>query len=228
MILAPALVLVVLLGGLLLNGGGYRREVPAEKGLQPVRPATRPTDFVNLKEYIPSLDVELIYCTADNFTGKKLYDEPVAYLRKGTADKLKLVAAEVAGRGYRLKIWDAYRPPRVQFEMWLAVPDRRFVADPHTGFSAHSRGCAVDLTLIDAAGRELDMPSAFDDFSPRADRNYSDVSPVQAANARYLERVMVKYGFVPSPTEWWHFVDADRGKYGVVEDVYLPDAPAAD
>lgn len=182
----------------------------------------QPTDFVNLKEYIPTVEVELIYFTENNFTKQKLYDNPTAYLRKGTADKLKKVAEEVAERGYRLKIWDAYRPPRIQFKMWEAFPDSRYVANPHKGFSFHSRGCAIDLTLVNSNGIALDMPSAFDEFSLKANRDYSDVSPIQSANARYLEEVMVKQGFRSIQTEWWHFVDADEENYDVAQDDVLP------
>lgn len=195
------------------------KTAPAEPTpLQPPAP-TLPTDFINLGEYIPELIIELPYYTENNFTGQKLYDEPSAYLRRGTADKLKDVSNEVAGEGYRLKIWDAYRPTQAQFKMWEIFPDSRYVANPHKGYSTHSRGCAVDLTLVDATGQELDMPSGFDDFTPRANREYSDVSPVQAANSRYLEEVMVKHGFVSITYEWWHFVDADREKYDVAEEI---------
>ncbi|MEW6182266.1 MAG: M15 family metallopeptidase [Bacillota bacterium] len=190
---------------------------PPEKIIEP------PNDFVIIQEYIPSVRVELIYFTENNFTGKRLYDSPVAYLRRGTADNLKNAADEVAARGYRLKVWDAYRPPRIQFKMWEFVPDARFVADPHGGYSYHSRGCAVDLTLIDQDGKELDMPTGFDDFTPKADRDYSDVSAVQGANAGYLEKVMVRNGFTSIRTEWWHFVDREKEIYGVAEDVYLED-----
>ncbi|MCL6477422.1 MAG: M15 family metallopeptidase [Peptococcaceae bacterium] len=175
------------------------------------------TDFVNLKEYIPSLEIDLVYATENNFTGQRLYDNPTACLRKGTADKLKKAAEEVGSRGYRLKIWDAYRPPEAQVKMWNAFPNPNFVANPYRESSDHCRGCAVDLTLIDENGRELDMPSGFDHFGPKADRNYSDVSPVQEDNAKYLERVMLNHGFISIRTEWWHFADADRKKYDVAE-----------
>ncbi len=193
----------------------YQGNFPFNRPEQDVTFVNFPTDFVNLKQHIPSLEIELRYATKNNFTGKEIYDFSEAYLRKGTADKLRRVAVEVGQQGYRLKIWDAYRPHRAQFKLWEAFPDRRFVADPYNGYSVHARGCAVDLTLVDERGRELDMPSGFDDFSAKADREYSDVNPDQARNARYLEEVMVKHGFESIWYEWWHFVDCDADDYDV-------------
>lgn len=192
-----------------------RAETPIKKMPQPS--PLRKTDYVNLQEYIPSLLVDLAYYTENNFTGQKLYDSPVACLRKGTADKLKAASEEAGLKGCRLKIWDAYRPPRVQFKMWSIYPNPRFLADPHKGFSDHSRGCAVDLTLVDTGGKELDMPSAFDEFTSRADRDYRDVTPAQKANALYLEKVMARHGLIPIRTEWWHFADSERKSYGVTD-----------
>ncbi len=166
------------------------------------------SDFVNI-DYLP-VDLDIKYATASNFTGMRLYPSSAAYLRQGTADKLKAVCDEIAKDGYHLKIWDAYRPPSVQFTMWQQSPDSRYLANPYRGFSNHARGCAVDLTLVDSHNRQLVMPSGFDDFSPKADRNYQDVGAESKANAEYLERVMTKHGFASISTEWWHFDDKDQ------------------
>jgi len=184
-------------------------------------PPLKKTDFVNLQQYIPSLVVELPYYTDQNFTGQKLYDSPVAYLRRGTADKLKKAAEEAAEKGYRLKIWDAYRPPEVQCKMWEILPDPNFVANPYTG-SAHSRGCAVDLTLADPGGKELDMPSPFDEFSPRADRDYRDVSPEKKNNSIFLEGIMTINGFVTNRKEWWHYTDSEKNEYDIAKKLVMP------
>jgi D-alanyl-D-alanine dipeptidase len=181
-------------------------------------PYPKDTDYVNLEEYIPDLLIRLAYYTEDNFTGQKLYDSPVAYLRRGTANKLKRASDQAMLDGYRLVILDAYRPPGVQFKMWKKFPDSRFLANPNKGFSDHARGCAVDLTLSLKDGSPVEMPSKFDEFSARANRDYSDVSPAQGANARYLEKIMTQNGFFPVATEWWHFADVDRKKYGVGKD----------
>jgi len=160
-------------------------------------------DFVDIQQIIPSVDLDIRYATTDNFTHTKLYDSPKGLLRQGTTDKLKKVAEEVAKRGYRLKIWDAYRSPKAQFVMWNLVPDSRYVANPYKGYSNHSRGSAVDLTLVDIQGNELAMPTGFDSFTSEAAR--AD----QNENAKYLKEVMVKHGFKPLATEWWHFDDKD-------------------
>lgn len=177
--------------------------------------AVKKTDFVYIQQVIPNVELDIKYATIDNFTHRKLYDNPKAVLRKGTANKLKKVADEVKEKGYRLKIWDAYRSPEVQFIMWNLVPDTRYVANPYKGNSNHSRGSAVDLTLVDNQGNELVMPTGFDNFSNQAARINE--------NAKYLQEVMVKHGFKPLATEWWHFDDTD--KYEAADSVQVTQLP---
>lgn len=174
-------------------------------------------DMVVLDKHIPDIKVELRYATINNFTGAKIYDNGTAYLRRGTADKLKSAQAEFAAKGCSIKVWDAYRSPSAQFSLWDKFPDARFVINPHKGFSYHSRGVAVDITLIDNKGRELPMPTGFDDFSAKADRDYGDIDEEKARNARLLEQVMLKHGFQSIHYEWWHFVDSDRDRYPVID-----------
>jgi len=112
--------------------------------------------------------------------------------------------------GLGIKIWDGFRPIAAQFKLWEIYPDDTYVANPNVGFSNHSRGFAVDLTLVDAMGNELVMPTEFDDFSGKADRNYSDCDPVAAQNATLLQNLMEKYGFTGYYGEWWHFNDTTR------------------
>lgn len=213
-------VFFVLLLAAMVGLAAFFSDLPGER-VKPAdkksAPPVQNTDFVRLDEYISSLEIDLVYATEKNFTGQRLYENDGAYLRRGTAQKLKNAAAEASEKGYRLKVWDAYRPPSVQFKLWQVYPDQRFVANPHKGFSVHSRGCAVDLTLIDFSGKELNMPSPFDHFSPKANRDYSDVSLMQAANAKYLEELMTRQGFLSIFTEWWHFNDADLEVYDVAE-----------
>ncbi|MDP4161321.1 MAG: CapA family protein [Bacillota bacterium] len=171
--------------------------------IEVVNELTKKTDFVDILQVIPTLKLDLKYATNDNFTHTKLYDSSKALLRRGSADKLKKVADEVAKDGFLLKIWDAYRSPKAQFKMWNLVPDTRYVANPYKGYSNHSRGSAIDLTLVDLEGKEIAMPTGFDDFTPSAERANEN------ANAKYLEKIMVKYGFRPLETEWWHFDDID-------------------
>lgn len=165
--------------------------------------------FVRILDYIPDAQQELRYATENNFTGRQIYEFYEAYLRYGTVKKLMLAAEELAQQGLYLKIWDGFRPVSAQFKLWEVYPDPTYVANPQTGYSSHSRGNTVDLTLVDANGQELEMPTGFDDFSLKANRDYSDCTETAAANARILEDTMKKYGFTPYYGEWWHFSDTD-------------------
>lgn len=175
--------------------------------------------FVRILDYIPSATQELIYATDRNFTGQVIYDFSDAYLRYGTVKKLMAVSEDLEELGLRLKIWDGFRPVAAQFTLWEICPDPTYVANPTVGFSSHSRGNTVDLTLTDEAGNEITMPTGFDDFSAKADRDYSDCTPEEAANAQILELLMEKHGFKGYQGEWWHFSDTDQYP---VEEVFLP------
>lgn len=168
------------------------------------------SDFVRVTDYIPDVFVELKYSTSDNFTGQIIYEFEDVFLRYRTVMKLKAVSEELRQQGLYLKIWDGFRPVSAQFKLWEICPDPTFVANPNKGFSNHSRGFAVDLTLADSQGREVEMPTCFDDFSARADRDYSDCTQTQAENARLLEGIMEKHGFSGYWGEWWHFNDTQK------------------
>ena len=192
---------------------------PAEPELPAAVPAPQPDDFVPVRDDLPQVRVDLRYATENNFTGQAIYAFTDAYLRYGTVQKLAEAQAALEEAGYSLLIWDAFRPVEAQFRLWEVCPDPVYVADPETGYSSHSRGNTVDVTLTDREGNDVEMPSGFDDFSPLADRDYSDVSPEAAANARLLEDVMVECGFRPYSGEWWHFTDTDDYP---VEEVFSP------
>lgn len=185
-------------------------------------PASSASGFVNIADVDRNIIIDLRYATTNNFTGKIIYPSKVCLLRASTAAKLAAANAEFMERGYRIKIWDAYRPLSVQQLFWNLVPDSRYVANPATGGSRHNRGGAVDLTLVDSEGIELTMPSAFDDFSEKASRDNPDMPAEAASNLTYLTRVMVKHGFNPITSEWWHFQDKDAGDFPMV-DVKLED-----
>lgn len=165
--------------------------------------------FVRVRDYIPEITVDLRYATADNFTGQVIYTFSDAYLRYGTVKKLAAAQETLAEQGYGLKIWDAFRPVSAQFALWDICPDGRYVANPNKGFSSHSRGNTVDLTLVTSDGEDVPMPTGFDDFSAKADRDYSDVEEEAALNALLLEETMIEAGFKPYSGEWWHFSDTD-------------------
>ncbi len=175
------------------------------------------SDFVRVREYIPDIEVELVYATDGNFTGKVIYDFSDAWLRYGTVKKLAAAQETLKKQGFQFKIWDAFRPVSAQYKLWKICPDARYVANPNKGFSSHSRGNTVDVTLVDTDGNNVAMPTGFDDFSRLADRNYADVKDKNAvSNAKLLERTMKDCGFVPYSGEWWHF--SDSVQYSVAKD----------
>ncbi len=193
------------------------QEVPATEESVPAetKPEPKDEDLVAVREYIPEILVEMKYASADNFTGQAIYDFQEPYLRYGTVKKLMAAQLDFGEIGLSIKIWDSFRPVSAQFKLWEVCPDDTYVADPRKGYSNHSRGNAVDLTLVDKEGRELEMPTAFDDFSAMADRDYSDCPPAAAENAMLLQTVMERHGFKGYFGEWWHF--ADEVRYPVEE-----------
>mgnify|MGYP003308768373 CR=1 FL=1 len=186
--------------------------VPTEPETVPTLPPEPESEetFVRVLDYIPTASQELRYATENNFTGQVIYPFEEAYLRWGTVKKLMAVSEDLEELGLYLKIWDGFRPVSAQFKLWEVCPDSTYVANPNKGYSNHSRGYAVDLTLIDREGKELEMPTGFDDFSAMADRDYSDCSSEQAENAHFLETVMEKHGFKGYWGEWWHFNDTKQ------------------
>lgn len=148
---------------------------------------------------------EIRYATTYNFTGEKLYPFPAAYVRRELIPSLEAVQRELATRGLGLKIYDGYRPLPVQQKMWDLIRDERFVSNPAVNLGRHTRGTAVDVSLIDRRGKPLPMPSDFDEFSPRAAVNYRGGTPEERRNRDLLQRVMRRHGFLSYPDEWWHF-----------------------
>lgn len=172
------------------------------------QPEPEDADFVPVLEYIPDLLVELRYATEDNFTGQVIYPFRDAYLRYGTVKKLLLAQDILRTKGLGIKLWDGFRPVSAQYVLWQVCPNPVYVANPQTGFSSHSRGNTVDITLVDSDGEELIMPTGFDDFSALADRDYSDCGEEAAENAQLLQTVMEESGFTGYFGEWWHYSDS--------------------
>jgi D-alanyl-D-alanine dipeptidase len=165
------------------------------------------SDLVEIQKYIPNIVIDLKYATTDNFTGVIIYDNISAQLRYGTLKKLIRVQELLNDLGYTLVIWDAYRPIDAQFKLWEVCPNSKYVANPHKGFSSHSRGNTIDITIQKLSGESVEMPTEFDDFSKLADRDYSDISKEAKKNSQLLEEVMKDCGFKPYSAEWWHFTD---------------------
>ena len=162
------------------------------------------TELVDILSIDSTIVLDIRYATKNNFTKVVLYPVARAFLRREAAESLAAVNAELKKSGYRLKIYDAYRPLSIQKKLWEVVPDDRYVAPPVKG-SRHNRGAAVDLTIIDSKGKELRMPTPYDDFTKRAWHEFMDLPSNVIRNRSLLKETMMRYGFHPITTEWWHY-----------------------
>ena len=195
-----------------------------------VRLSDDASDFVLISEAVPDAILEIRYYSTYNFVGDRVdgYEEPVALLTREAAEALKKASDELVSMGYRLKIFDAYRPQMAvsHFVRWAKdtedtrmkpyfYPEREkdvlfpqgYIAE-HSG---HSRGSTLDLTLFDmATGREVDMGGTFDYFGELSHPDYTDITEAQYANRMLLREVMLRNGFKPLAEEWWHFTLADE------------------
>ena len=160
--------------------------------------------LVNVKRYSRDLVFDMKYATADNFLKKKVYPCEVCLLRVKTVKKLLQANKEFLEKGYRIKLFDCYRPIAIQKEMWKLVPNSNYVANPKTG-SMHNKGNAVDVTLVDVNGVELPMGTAFDYFGEEAKHSYQNLPDTVIANRKWLKLVMEKNNFSSLNTEWWHY-----------------------
>ena len=193
---------------------GYEKEV-----------TMNPSGFVLLADYVPNIIQEIRYYSTYNFIGDRIdgYEEPCAILSKEAARALKSAASEFFVQGYRIKVFDAYRPVSAvkHFMLW-GIEDTDIRMKPYfypdiekqevfskgyvAKLSSHSRGSAIDLTLLDMkTGKELDMGSPFDMFSEISHPSYRGISDEQYDNRMRLQKVMVRNGFEPIDNEWWHF-----------------------
>lgn len=161
--------------------------------------------------------LDIAYATARNITGKAVYGRPGCYLHPDAAEKLRHAISLAEPLGLTLKIFDAYRPTEAQWALWNAKPDPDFLADPRRG-SPHSRGVAIDLTLLEANGEELDMGTPFDAFTPLSHHGRTDV-PLQAQRNRLLLLgLMTAAGWDFYRNEWWHYQLFDARRYPLFDD----------
>ena len=202
-----------------LTAGAAFRAWGEAGGEVSAQPSGMVPDLVDLKEVNPHILVEMKYATENNFTMKRLYDSNTCFLNKSTAFKLNAVQKELEGMNLRLKVWDCYRPLAVQRTLWAILPDERYVANPEKG-SRHNRACAVDVTLVDSQGNELEMPTGFDDFSLRAYRHYRDLPDQAIRNRTLLEGLMKKAGFIALPEEWWHYDDEKWMQFDMMDEPF--------
>ena len=180
-------------------------------------------EFVDITRVDSSIKIELRYAGENNVARRALYPPGTpAMVRAGVARRLAIAQQYLNKKGYGLKIWDAYRSQSTQEALWRTMHNRSFVANPSEGVgSMHVRGAAVDATLVDAAGREVPMPTDFDNFTPAALLQYAGHDPVVRSNLRLLQKAMAHGGFYGLRTEWWHFCAPDWKQYPPVAELKL-------
>lgn len=173
--------------------------------------------LVKLSDIDPTFIEDLRYATENNFVKKQIYpDNSIAILRTDTAMKLKEANEIFKKDGYTIKIFDAYRPHSAQYILWDYASDKNFVANPKKG-SKHNMGVAVDITLVDKEGNEIEMGTEYDNFTEKAAYNYSGHTETALKNMKYLRDVMEQVGFKGISNEWWHFDDIDWKQYEVLD-----------
>jgi len=192
----------------IVNGGASGNLLPVE--LQDKVDNTRnfntinDTTFVNLKDFSSDFVYNMKYATSDNFLQKKVYDCEACYLRFKTVKALLIANEKFHKKGYRIMLYDCYRPLSIQKKMWEIVSNPIYVADPKKG-SIHNRGGAVDISLVDSSGKELDMGTKFDFFGIEASHNYDQLPDEVINNRKLLKKVMTQNGFKIFESEWWHY-----------------------
>jgi D-alanyl-D-alanine dipeptidase len=175
--------------------------------------------MVELRSLIPDIVYDLRYATSNNFMHRRMYTGNIrhAFLRRPAAEALAKVQQELKIKGFGLKIFDTYRPYSVTVKFWKLVKDEKYVANPSKG-SAHNRGLAVDLTLIDIDNRnELDMGTGFDNFTDSAHHSFNNLSPDVKQNRKLLKDIMKKHGFEMFDTEWWHYSWPNTNDYELLD-----------
>lgn len=165
---------------------------------------TDSTAFVNLRNYSNDFVYDMKYATSDNFLKEKVYPCDECFLRVKTVRALLKANTSFLDKGFKIKLYDCYRPISIQKKMFQLVPDANYVANPKKG-SIHNRGGAVDITLVDSNGNELDMGTKFDFFGKEASHNYTDFSAQILANRKFLKTIMLEHNFNSFDSEWWHY-----------------------
>jgi D-alanyl-D-alanine dipeptidase len=193
--------------------------VEALKAQPPHEPGSfHSSDLAELVKLDPTIKLDIRYATTNNFLGTPVYTQARAFLQRPAAEAVVRASQELKAQGYGLIIHDGYRPWYVTKIFWDATPNdkKMFVADPAQG-SKHNRGCAVDLSLYDLkTGKEVQMPSGYDEMTPRAFADYAGGTTDEKVRRSLLRRAMEKQHFAVNPTEWWHFDYADWKQYPIL------------
>ena len=165
--------------------------------------------------------LSLAYASDQNFMGQAIYGKSLCFLHRTAEEKLKKAVELIQPLGLALKVYDAFRPLEAQQQLYQHFPDPDYVSHPETGLCAHCRGAAVDLTLVDSFGQELDMGTEFDDFRPLAHHGNDLVSVKAQKNRLLLAGVMSLAGFDSTPCEWWHYQLPNIETYPVYSEAEL-------
>lgn len=173
-----------------------------------------PAELLDITDFIPDVKLDIRYATTNNFTGEQLYKNPVAWLRSEPLKALSQAADKLRFIGCRLVIFDAYRPPSVQEKLRTVCDNDDYVME----VSNHCRGITVDVTLVGADGKYLDMGTDYDDFSEKAHIDASGITLEQQANRRLLQEVMEMQGFVQHSFEWWHYDYRPDNNWSLIQD----------
>mgnify|MGYP001197333172 CR=1 FL=1 len=179
-------------------------------------------DLVKIASPEFDADISLAYATAANFTGEPVYKNAICYLHIDAAKALKDAIVSAENLGYRIRIFDGFRPSEAQWVLWNHTPDPLFLADPRRG-SPHSRGVAVDLTLTTQDGRPLEMGTTFDAFTPKSYHGNSQISKTSQQNRLILLGIMTQAGWDFYRNEWWHYQLFDSQKYALISDSEIPE-----
>ncbi len=171
--------------------------------------------LLDITTIVPDIQLEMRYATTNNFLKQAVYGKARCLLRDPVARSLQRAQADLKTKGYGIRLYDCYRPLSVQKAMWKIFPDGRYVANPATG-SRHNRGAAVDLTLVNAQGVAVEMPSDFDDFSERAYRDSPTMTAAARQHVQILTDAMTAQGFTTIESEWWHYDGPQWTRYGVL------------
>lgn len=174
--------------------------------------------FVNLNDYSNDFVYDMKYATTDNFLKAKVYDCSKCFLRLKTVKALINANNSFMKLGFKIKLYDCYRPLDVQKKMWAIVPNPIYVANPAKG-SIHNKGGAVDISLVDLSGKDIDMGTKFDFFGEEASHNYLKFNQKIIDNRKFLKSIMLEFKFNSFDSEWWHYnlIDALNDKVSNVK-----------
>ena len=195
------------------QAGAPEAEQPPEKASE--KASLSDPAFVNIASLHPNFLFDMRYATANNFLDSAVYPCANCLLRNEVAQALVKANKDFMKQGYRIKFYDCYRPLDVQKKMWAVMPDSRYVANPYQSGSIHNRGGAVDITLVDSSGKELDMGTGFDHFGEEAHHDYQQLPREVKLNRERLRKGMEAVGFKALGTEWWHYLWGEKGRYAL-------------